>query len=618
MSSYGKLEHFSPESVYNPKNKLALHIYDRSKKAFARAERRRARVKTADDFYKYQKKNVASLKKALGDIPYDKSLPLNAMVVDSFVYMDVTIEKIIFESRPGVFVTANLYLPNGREGKIPVVLFQSGHSATGKSWDTYRRAAITIAKEGIAVFSVDPIGQGERCTREVPSPVTEHQFFGNRTWLNGESLTKYFVADAMRALDYIETRPELDASRIGANGTSGGGTMSALIAALDDRIKAAAPGTFITDRETYIYADSPQDAEQIWYGVTEELFDHAELVSCMCPKPYMILAVDSDFFCIEGTERTYSAVKGFYDIFGAGDNLEMTVDAYTHNYTPALAEATAKFFVKAFFGEDRQVSVKTPPEAELFSVLGGKSVFDLSGAVTTWDENLAKYEKSKPLSAIAAEKLLKKAVFARRNECEPKVRHIFKSSDTDYDAEMIFWFSQPRMPDYAVLIKGKGTDAKSTPITVCLWNDGTNAIAAHAEKIEGILASGRSALIVDLVGVGKCACDKISSVKGSFAYDARVKHNADLMFLGDSYGALFAYELCKAIDMLSTEYGAADIALYAEGVYSIYGEVLDRMGYGINVEYSERVTAEDLIRDKDRTTSELMDVMFYGVAKLLK
>ena len=116
MSSYGKLEHFSPESVYNPKNKLALHIYDRSKKAFARAERRRARVKTADDFYKYQKKNVASLKKALGDIPYDKSLPLNAMVVDSFVYMDVTIEKIIFESRPGVFVTANLYLPNGREG----------------------------------------------------------------------------------------------------------------------------------------------------------------------------------------------------------------------------------------------------------------------------------------------------------------------------------------------------------------------------------------------------------------------------------------------------------------------------------------------------------------------
>ena len=262
--------------------------------------------------------------------------------------------------------------------------------------------------------------------------------------------------------------------------------------------------------------------------------------------------------------------------------------------------------------------MKTPPEAELFSVLGGKSVFDFPGAVTTWDENLAKYEKSKPLSATEAEKLLKKAVFARRIECEPKVRHIFKSSDTDYDAEMIFWFSQPRMPDYGVLIKGKGADTTNMPVTVCLWKDGTNAIDAHAEVISRILASGRSALVIDLVGVGKCSCDRISSVKGSFAYDARIKHNADLMFLGDSYGALFAYELCKAIDMLSTEYGAADITLYAEGVYSIYGDVLERMSYGIATEYSERVTAEDLIWDKDRATSEFMDVMFYGIAKLLK
>ena len=618
MSSYGKLENFSFESYYNPKNKLALYVYDRSREAFRRAERRRARVKTADDFYKYQKQNIANLMKSFGDVPYDKSLPLNAKVVDSFVYMDVTIEKIIFESRPGVFVTANLYLPNNREGKVPVVLFQSGHAPLGKAHDSYRRASMTIAKEGIAVLSIDPIGQGERCIREVPSPVMEHQFFGNRNWLNGESLTKCFVADAMRAIDYIETRPELDATRIGANGTSGGGTMSALIAAIDDRIKAAAPGTFITDRETYIYADSPQDAEQIWYGTTGDLFDHAELVSCMCPKPYLILVVDSDFFCVEGSERTYAEAKRFYDMVGAGDNLEMTVDASTHLYTPALAEATAKFFAKVFFGEDRQVSVKVPPEAEQLTILEGKSVFTLPGAVTTEEENLKNYENSKRLSPAAAKKLLKKAVFSARTQCDPHVRHIFTTSGDDYDAEMIFWFSQPRMPDYGVLIKGKGADAKSTPITVCLWKDGTNAIDAHAEEISRILASGRSALVIDLVGVGKCTCDRISPAKGSFAYDARVKHNSDLMFLGDSYGALFAYELCKAIDMITTEYSATDIALYAEGTYSIYGDVLKRMDYGVSVEYANRVTAEELMRSNEPDTSAFMDVMFYGVAKLLK
>ena len=618
MSSYGKLENFSLASLYSPRNKLALYVYDRSREAFRRAERRRARVKTADDFYKYQQQNRANLMKALGDIPYDKSLPLNAKVVGSFVYMDVTVEKIIFESRPGVFVTANLYLPNNRDGKVPVVLFQSGHAPLGQAHESYRRVCTTIAGEGIAVFSIDPIGQGERCTLAEPSPVKEHQYFGNRTWLNGESLTKYFVADAMRALDYIESRPELDSTRIGATGSSGGGTMTSLIAALDDRIKAAAPGTFITDRETYLYADSPQDAEQIWYGATADLFDHAELVACMCPKPYMLLVVDSDFFCVEGSERTYAEAKRFYDMLGAGDNLEMTLDASTHLYTPALAEAAAKFFVKAFFGEDRQVSVKLPPEAELLAVLDGKSVFTLEGAVTAEEENLKKYKSTRRLSASAAKKLLEKAVFGPRTECDPHVRHVFKASDADYDAEMIFWFSQPRMPDQGVLITPKGRDAKKTPVTVCLWQDGSNAIDAHAEEISRILASGRSAFVVDLVGVGKCTCDRISPAKGSFAYDARVKHNADLMFLGDSYGALFAYELCKAIDMLSSEYGATDIALYAEGTYSIYGDVLKRMDYGVSVEYANRVTAEELMRSTEPDTSAFMDVMFYGIARLLK
>ena len=154
MSFYEKLASFSPQGFYNPTSKLAHHVYERSADAFRRAERRRARVKTSDDFHTYREANVKSILKALGDIPYDKSLPLSAKCTGSFTYLDMTIERIVFESRPGVFVTGNFYLPKGREGRIPAVLFQSGHSPLGRACEPYSRVCTTIASNGIAVLAV--------------------------------------------------------------------------------------------------------------------------------------------------------------------------------------------------------------------------------------------------------------------------------------------------------------------------------------------------------------------------------------------------------------------------------------------------------------------------------
>ena len=106
MSSYGKLENFSLASLYSPRNKLALYVYDRSREAFRRAERRRARVKTADDFYKYQQQNRANLRKALGDIPYNKSLPLNARVARLTLHYSISVAYAP-TSRPAISHEAN-------------------------------------------------------------------------------------------------------------------------------------------------------------------------------------------------------------------------------------------------------------------------------------------------------------------------------------------------------------------------------------------------------------------------------------------------------------------------------------------------------------------------------
>ena len=142
---------------YGLKNTLLFHITNRSLKAFEKADIRRNRVKTKEDFLKYQQKSKNAFLKSMGKIPYNKTLPLNAKITCTSVYKGVKIENIIFQSRDGVYVTANLYMPENNTGKLPAVLIQCGHSANGRLYPTYRRVALTIAKAGMIALVFDPI-----------------------------------------------------------------------------------------------------------------------------------------------------------------------------------------------------------------------------------------------------------------------------------------------------------------------------------------------------------------------------------------------------------------------------------------------------------------------------
>lgn len=619
MSFYEKLAAYPSNEFYNMRDKLSLYVLSRSAEAFSAAHELRDSVCTREDFLKYRDRVRATIFSSLGQVPYDKSHPLNARVTRTVREGNITVENIIFESRKGVFVTANLYLPAERDGKIPAVLFQPGHSILGKSAEPYSRVCTTICSTGIAVLAIDPIGQGERNALSLgSSPVTEHQLFGERSWLIGESLTKYFLADAMRALDYLESRPEIDASRLGATGSSGGGTMTALLAATDDRIKAAAPGTFITDRETFLYSSNPQDAEQIWYGATSALFDHPELIACVCPNPYLILGVRSDFFCIEGTEKTYLAAQKFYKLFDKEQSLGIVFDNSTHAYTATLAEAAAAFFSENLLQKPCQVSAVPPiPEALLRVTESGSVFVELPNSVTVLDENRAEYLSMPHLDAKESRKRLEDAIIAPRASVRPLLRRMMTMSDDRRAAEMLLWFSEARMPSYGILIKDKEAP-DGTPVTVCLWQGGTDALALHSDEIDRLLSEGKAVLIPDLVGVGKCAPYRLTENPKGFAYDARKKHHADLMFLGDSIGALFAYQLVKCIEMLRTERITDDISLYTVGEYGIYSEILHRLGYDVSTTAIDPVSVDTLLEDVTLPEEKLINVMMYGALKMLK
>ena len=181
-----------------------------------------------------------------------------------------TVEKLLYESRPGLLVSANYYLPEKISGRHPAVLFLCGHSGTGKAGDTYQMAAQALALCGFAVLIPDPVGQGERGQfHGIPGAEAlsrncthEHNMYGKQLLLTGEFFGTWRVFDAVRALDWLLARPEVDATRVGVTGNSGGGTLTTYVNALDDRITMAAPCCYITRWWRHVENELPVDAEQ--------------------------------------------------------------------------------------------------------------------------------------------------------------------------------------------------------------------------------------------------------------------------------------------------------------------------------------------------------------------
>ncbi len=605
---------YSPEGFYSTRDKLTLGVLDRSREAFRRADTLRSAVNTECDFYRYRESARAAILKSLGNIP-DRTVE-SASILGRSLKDGIIIEKLLLKLCRGTYITALLYLPENAIAPMPAVLFQCGHAKDGKAYDAYAAACMTIAAVGIAVFAFDPMGQGERIGYDLPSPSAEHQLTGNIAWMCGESLSAYFLADAMAALDYLVKRPEIDPERIGATGSSGGGTMTALLSAIDDRIKATAPATFLTDRESYIYSAQPQDAEQIWYGATKDGFDHYELVSCFCPKPYMILGVKSDFFCIEGTKRLFDTEKRFYTLLGAEENLKMTLDDSTHAYTPTLAVAAAEFFAETLLGEKRCARYVSPPAIADLTVTTSGSVFgELSDARKTTDLIALSYERASTLTPNVVKDRLTEMIFSNRRPCNPNPRRLSVIEQGDLVCERFLWFTEERIPAYGVLLSGKG--APRGGVTVCLWKDGTDALADHTDKINEILDSGRSVFVPDLIGIGKCApYSPIKDPTSPFA--GRMKNNSDLYFLGDSVPALFSYALIRSLDMLCDVLRFSDLSLYTVGSFGVYADILEKTEKSIRTERSDYKSPKEIVKTKDVGIPEVVNYLLYGSAHLLK
>ena len=306
------------------------------------------------------------------------------------------VEKIAYESLPSFWVTANVYLPASGSGPFPAVVIAPGHGAAGKledwSWGG------NLARNGIAALAYDPFGQGERLqyydpelkASKIGGPTAEHGEANVGPMLIGDDVARYWVNDAMRAVDYLTSRKDIDGSRIGAFGCSGGGTATAYFAALDDRVKAAASACYITSfQELLVSPTGVQDAEQTIPHFIEQGMDFPDWVEQMAPKPYAIVSTTADMFPFEGARQSYEEVKRFYGLYGAADRVQWITGPGGHGNLGPIAPQIVGFFTKYLKGSteppsftpmrlDRREDLQCTPTGQVSTSLGGETVYSLN------------------------------------------------------------------------------------------------------------------------------------------------------------------------------------------------------------------------------------------------
>ena len=306
------------------------------------------------------------------------------------------VEKLAFESLPGFWVTANVYVPSAGAGPFPAIVLTPGHEANGKTGQY--AFGVNFARMGIVSLAFDPIGQGERLqyfdsarkASQVGAATGEHGEANLPTLLIGDDLARYMVHDAMRAIDYLVSRKDVDGARIGALGCSGGGTATAILAALDDRVQAAGTACYITSfQELLPSATGVQEAEQSIPHFIEQGLDFADWVEAAAPRPYAIISTTADMFPFEGARQSYEEAKRIYALYGAEDRLQWITGPGGHGNLGPISPAILRFFAKNLLGRDSEQTM-TParpanpndlqcmPTGQVATSLGGENVSSLN------------------------------------------------------------------------------------------------------------------------------------------------------------------------------------------------------------------------------------------------
>ncbi len=358
-------------------------------KQLAERAQKVAGIQTRAAFDRRKAQVRAKILELIGGLPEHRG-PVAVKEFGSLAGDGFRVEKLAYESLPGLWVTANLYIPAVGNGPFPAVLLAPGHEATGKQ-SQYSFGG-NFARSGIIALAIDPLGQGERLqyfdpekkASTIGGSTGEHGEANVPAMLIGEDIARYFINDSMRGIDYLISRKDVNADRIGALGCSGGGTSTAYLAALDDRVHVAGVACYITSfKELLPSATGVQEAEQSIPHFIEQGLDFGDYVELFAPKPYAIISTTADMFPFEGARQTYEEARGVYKLYGAEEHLKWITGPGGHGNLGPISPAILGFFIRYLKdgpeGDANFVALRPQNAADLLCTPTGQVTTSLGG-----------------------------------------------------------------------------------------------------------------------------------------------------------------------------------------------------------------------------------------------
>lgn len=294
----------------------------------------------------------------LGLWPMPERTDLKPVVTGALEHGGVTVEKLHFQSSPGLYVTANLYRPTRVEGKLPAVLYVCGHAqvkTNGLSCGNktgYQHHGYWFARNGYVALLIDTLQLGEI------EGVHHGTHRLGQWWWNSRGYTPAGVEawNGIRALDYLESRPEVDASRIGMTGRSGGGSYTWTTAAIDERVRVAAPVAGITDLWNQVVDGVVEGHCDCMFFPNRHGWDFALNAALLAPRPLLIVNTDRDpIFPLDGVQRVHAQVRRVYDLMGVADRLGLVIAPGPHQDTQDLQVPVFRWFGQHLKGEETVV-----------------------------------------------------------------------------------------------------------------------------------------------------------------------------------------------------------------------------------------------------------------------
>lgn len=578
-----------------------------------------ARITNEQDWTSYRNRLLEDYRDALG-LPFPERNDLEAErtgIIDRGSYR---IEKIIYRSQPGVAVTSNLYVPQTGGGPFPGIIFPCGHWHVGKAADEYHSAALGLVSKGYVVLVYDPVGQGERCDYFKPDgslvteePVIEHTLLANPLFLMGKHLMTLFIWDAIRGIDYLISRPEVDPERIGITGNSGGGTVTLHLVPLEPRVRVAVPDGTVNHPKFNLGMGGISDGEQnlpkrLPHGIT-----HADLMMLAWPRPYRLIHESRGGVSL-GARESYVQARWLYETLGSPEKMSLVETEWPHGFFKFSREKMYQWFDRWFYGREdnwEEPELNLEKQEELWCTKSGRMVLESGKSIQKYIDEQAEAvlpvreapKKGASFDSFRADIVrgARKVLNNPTAEAPPRMVPMGETEVDGVKVEKLALYSEEDV--YLPVLSFKPPSRDKYPLVVLA--DSRGKAADRGALAVSLAKAGVGVLAVDLRGWGETEVTRRSErdrmgglmaqtlgMEASMAYDG--------LYLGRSIFAMRVHDLQRTIEFArslpQSIPGAVAVAgRGAAGVAALYAAALDGKLAGVMLD-SALVSWRELTR----------------------